>query len=79
MKGLQHEAKIANLPVNVGIHEPTDDGKKVKNTLIWIDGNGDIVHRYQKLHLFDVGIENGPVMMESKFVSPVSLPSSYVN
>ena len=72
MKGLQHEAKMANLPINVGIHEPTDDGKKVKNIAIWIDGKGEIVHRYQKLHLFDVELENGPVLMESKFVFPSS-------
>ena len=74
VKGLQHEAKMAHLHINVGIHEPTVDGKKVKNTLIWIDDKGDIVHRYQKLHLFDVEIENGPVIRESKFVSPVLPP-----
>ena len=67
VKGLQNEAKSANLPINVGIHEPTQDGKKVKNTLIWIDGKGEIVQRYQKLHLFDVEIEGGPVLKESKY------------
>ena len=67
MRGLQHEAREADLAINVGIHEPTTDGKKVKNTLIWIDGQGDIVHRYQKIHLFDVDIDGGPVLKESRY------------
>ena len=69
MKGMQIEARIANLPINVGIHEPTHDGKKVRNMLIWIDGNGEIVQRYKKLHLFDVEIEGGPVLKESEYVA----------
>jgi predicted amidohydrolase len=64
---LQEDARAANLPINVGIHEPAEGGKKVKNTLIWIDGKGDIVQRYQKLHLFDVEIEGGPMLTESKY------------
>ena len=64
------------------------DGKKVKNTLIWINGEGDISQRcskrldqgrlcfrrlltsirYQKLHLFDVDIKDGPVLKESNSV-----------
>ncbi len=50
----------------MGIHEPAQEGEKVKNTLIWIDEKGDITQRYQKLHLFDVEIERGPVLKESK-------------
>jgi len=68
VSGLQEEARSANLPINVGIHEPSEDGKKVKNTLIWIDGYGEIAQRYQKLHLFDVDIEGGPTLKESKSV-----------
>ncbi|MCJ1419767.1 Carbon-nitrogen hydrolase, partial [Xylographa parallela] len=68
VRGLQGEARSANLPINVGIHEPTEDGKKVKNTSIWIDGYGEIVQRYQKLHLFDVDIEGGPSLKESTSV-----------
>ncbi|KAI4288133.1 MAG: hypothetical protein L6R35_002599 [Caloplaca aegaea] len=64
--GLQASAKEHRLPVNVGIHEPVrDDGKKVKNTLIWIDECGEIKQRYQKLHLFDVDVSGGPVLKES--------------
>ncbi|KAI4117146.1 MAG: hypothetical protein LQ345_002552 [Seirophora villosa] len=66
--GLQASAKEYRLPINVGIHEPVRDGKKVKNTLIWIDECGEIKQRYQKLHLFDVEISGGPVLKESSGV-----------
>ncbi len=72
MKGLQHEALHARLPINVGIHEPATGGKRVKNTLIWIDEGGVITHRYQKLHLFDVEIKDGPSLKESNSVEPGS-------
>lgn len=63
--GLQNEARLSKLHINVGIHEPALGGEKVKNTLIWIDENGNIAQRYQKVHLFDVEIKNGPVLKES--------------
>ena len=72
MKGLQREALQARLSINVGIHEPVTGGKRVKNTLIWIDEGGIITQRYQKLHLFDVEIKDGPVLRESKSVEPGS-------
>lgn len=40
----------------------------MKNTLLWIDETGFIAHRYQKLHLFDVEIKDGPVLKESNSV-----------
>ncbi|MCJ1475594.1 Nitrilase [Lambiella insularis] len=68
VQGLQQEARLAKLSINVGIHEPTNNGEKVKNTLIWIDDKGNIVQRYQKMHLFDVEIKDGPTLQESKSV-----------
>jgi predicted amidohydrolase len=62
--GLRKEAQRYKLPINVGIHEPAR-GDRIKNTLIWIDEQGEITQRYQKLHLFDVDIENGPSLKES--------------
>lgn len=67
VQGLQTEARNSKLPINVGIHEPAADGK-IKNTLIWIDEEGNIAQRYQKLHLFDVEIKDGPNLKESKTV-----------
>ncbi|TKA65389.1 hypothetical protein B0A49_10514 [Cryomyces minteri] len=66
--GLQDEAKKHKLAINVGVHEPAQGGKKVKNTLLWIDAEGKITQRYQKLHLFDVDIEGGPKLKESDSV-----------
>lgn len=62
--GLQKEARDANLHINVGIHEPAQGGR-VKNTLVWINEKGDIAERYQKTHLFDVEIKDGPILRES--------------
>ena len=68
--GLQAEALKYSLPIQVGIHEPSDDHHRVKNSLIWIDSQGQIAHRYQKLHLFDVDIRDGPLLKESNSVEP---------
>lgn len=77
--GIREQAQKHRLPISVGIHEPAyvdpnDEGgveengqkKKVKNALIWVDENGDVTQRYQKLHLFDVEVEGGPVIRESR-------------
>ncbi|KAE8414507.1 carbon-nitrogen hydrolase [Aspergillus pseudocaelatus] len=65
--GLQKEAVQSNLHINVGIHEPSADGR-VKNTLIWINEKGIITQRYQKVHLFDVELKGGPILKESASV-----------
>ena len=44
----------------------------MRNTLIWINEAGTITQRYQKLHLFDVDIKDGPVLRESNSVEPGS-------
>ncbi|KAF3937985.1 Formamidase [Dactylella cylindrospora] len=68
--GLQESAKEHRLPICVGIHEPAEGGKRVKNTCVYIDEDGIVRNRYQKVHLFDVDIEGGPVLMESRSVEP---------
>jgi deaminated glutathione amidase len=68
VRGIREEAKAHSLAINVGIHEPTPSGKKVKNTSVWINEKGDITQRYQKIHLFDVEIKDGPVLKESNSV-----------
>lgn len=74
IKGVREQ--LLNLPeekrieISMGVHEPTSDGKRVQNTLLWLDKTGEIKHRYQKIHLFDVDIANGPILKESKSVEP---------
>jgi len=67
--GLRDLARQHRLPINVGIHEPSEipSSKKIRNTLIWIDAKGEITQRYQKLHLFDMDLskDGGPKMKES--------------
>lgn len=65
--GLRAEAQKSRLPISVGVHEP-GEGSKIKNTLLWINAQGEIAHRYQKLHLFDVEIKDGPILKESNSV-----------
>ena len=40
------------------------------NTTVLIDPEGKAVSRYQKLHLFDVEVEDGPSFRESDHISP---------
>lgn len=60
--------------VSIGVHEPAttsgDGSGRVKNTLLWFDQAGQLLNRYQKIHLFDVDITNGPILKESKSVEP---------
>lgn len=70
------EKTSKKIDVAIGVHlPPTADEQKmgenrVKNVLLYIDYKGDIVQSYQKVHLFDVDVPNGPIMLESKSVQP---------
>ena len=78
--GLREDAKNNSIPISVGVHEPSDDPKsgRIKNTLLWIDENGEIAQRYQKLHLFDLELEGHPPMKESKTTEPGNeIPAPY--
>ncbi|KAJ4401740.1 Carbon-nitrogen hydrolase [Neurospora sp. IMI 360204] len=68
--GLQEEARREKLPIHVGVHEPSQTSQRAKNTVLWINEQGEIAHRYQKIHLFDVDIKGGPVIKESQSVEP---------
>lgn len=64
------------IDVSIGVHLPStglelqkgDD--RVKNVLLYIDHRGEILHTYQKMHLFDVDVPNGPILKESRSVQP---------
>jgi predicted amidohydrolase len=40
------------------------------NTHVVLDASGDTVATYRKVHLFDVDVPNGPVLMESRTTAP---------
>lgn len=69
---LKLNQKKGNLiDVVIGIHEPSNDAlNRTKNTCLYINSNGELLQRYQKIHLFDVNIKNGPILQESKSVEP---------
>ncbi|ODV87316.1 hypothetical protein CANARDRAFT_26726 [[Candida] arabinofermentans NRRL YB-2248] len=68
LKELHAQGK--SLCVSVGIHEPSTTSDRTKNTLIWLNEEGVIEQRYQKVHLFDVDIKDGPILKESQSVEP---------
>lgn len=64
VSGLQEAAKDDNIWVSVGVHETTQTSK-IFNTHLVINGQGNVVSKYRKIHLFDVDIKDGPRLMES--------------
>lgn len=54
----------------VEVSSPTGPETKVYNSHVLISPGGDIAAVYRKLHLFDVDIPNGPVLMESRSTVP---------
>ncbi|CAL9731840.1 deaminated glutathione amidase [Monosporozyma unispora] len=72
------------IDVSIGVHLPvknsnttlTDD--RTRNVLLYINHRGEIINQYQKLHLFDVDVANGPILKESESVQPGnSLPTIF--
>jgi predicted amidohydrolase len=61
---LQQDAAREKIHINVGIHEVASESR-LKNLSIWINDQGVITQSYQKVHLFDVDIKDGPVLKES--------------
>ena len=71
------------IDVSIGVHLPiftndnrTDDvnntnkDNRIRNVLLYINHEGEIINQYQKLHLFDVDVPNGPILKESESVQP---------
>lgn len=66
------------IDVSIGVHlstfmnnnNSTANDDRVRNVLLYINHKGEIISQYQKLHLFDVDVSNGPIFKESKSVQP---------
>ncbi|CAO3654150.1 unnamed protein product [Cunninghamella echinulata] len=82
VKSLRQSAKSENIWVSAGVHEKCNgDSNKIINTHLLINNHGDILETYQKVHLFDVDIKDGPRLLESeltkqgdKLVPPIETP-----
>ncbi|CDO94761.1 unnamed protein product [Kluyveromyces dobzhanskii CBS 2104] len=65
-----------HIDISIGVHLPPSDldveggDSRVKNILLYINSKGEILQKYQKLHLFDVDVPNGPILKESNSVQP---------
>ena len=64
--GLATAAKETGVALVAGVFEPAPDGR-VYNTAVLIDGDGELVASYRKLHLFDAFAQR-----ESDLVAPGS-------
>eukprot|EP00879_Flechtneria_rotunda_P009520 GHRR01009964.1.p1 GENE.GHRR01009964.1~~GHRR01009964.1.p1 ORF type:complete len:253 (+),score=67.06 GHRR01009964.1:96-854(+) len=53
-----------------GFQEVGPDEHHLYNTHVVLDDGGDTVASYRKVHLFDVDVPNGPVLMESRTTAP---------
>ncbi|KAG0332080.1 Carbon-nitrogen hydrolase [Podila horticola] len=70
LTGLCAHAKQLGIWCSVGIHEKSSHLGKLYNTHVLINNHGNIVESYRKIHLFDVNIANGPILMESNNTAP---------
>jgi predicted amidohydrolase len=68
-------ATMIALAREVGVHvllggfpERGRDATQIRNTAILLDGNGDVVARYRKIHLFDVDLSGGVRFRESEAI-----------
>lgn len=67
------QEKSKRIDVSIGVHLPSSnpaEDSRTQNVLLYINYNGQILDTYQKLHLFDVNIKNGPILKESQSVQP---------
>ena len=69
-RGLAAEHGIWMLIGSLLIREPGGDGGRVVNRSFLLDSRGQIVARYDKIHLFDVDLPDGESYRESATVRP---------
>ncbi|KAG2423634.1 hypothetical protein HXX76_015151 [Chlamydomonas incerta] len=53
-----------------GFQEVGPDPQHIYNTHVVVDDRGEVAAVYRKIHLFDVDVPNGPLLMESRTTAP---------
>lgn len=53
-----------------GFQEEGPDDSHIHNTHVVLDDRGQTAAVYRKIHLFDVDVPSGPVLLESRFTAP---------
>ncbi|SCZ90270.1 BZ3500_MvSof-1268-A1-R1_Chr1-3g01883 [Microbotryum saponariae] len=67
---IQAQAKFSKVWVGVGVHESVKGEERCCNTNLLISPEGEVRAAYRKIHLFDVDIRGGTVILESKTTKP---------
>lgn len=70
VRGMRDAARAHNVWISVGTHEPSYEPVRAYNTQLLISSAGEIVSSYRKLHLFDVDLQGGPTILESRTTVP---------
>ena len=68
---LREFAKANNVTI-VGGSVPLRAGSKVTNTCLVFDPSGDVIARYDKIHLFDIFLDEAHHFQESRYIAPGS-------
>ena len=55
-----------------GFQETGPDAAHLYNSHLILDSRGNIAASYRKIHLFDVDVPGGPVLLESRSTAPGS-------
>lgn len=63
-------AKHHNINVSIAIHETGRHKGRIMNNLLWINKQGQIEHRYSKIHLLEIAVPGGPCMKEEEVIAP---------
>ncbi|KAG4301742.1 hypothetical protein PCK1_002005 [Pneumocystis canis] len=64
----REHVKLLKIHASVGLHEPILSKTRIANVCVWIDDQGNITHKYQKLHLFCINMVGDQRMKESKYI-----------
>ena len=53
-----------------GFQEASPDGDRLFNSHVVLDSSGETAAAYRKIHLFDVDVPGGPMLLESRSTAP---------